>query len=257
MPGLVADISARIDRLANAVAEERRRLEQRLASDRAWSLDRWRSRFGEHPVARIHARTQIWSVGSGRAARAALPVDGSWITVDEAPLVPRGHDEVRIWHPADAGPAEIAAWRATLASRNISQAVRQADREVFAPLASGSPPAADVRFAGRIVDQPRLRTLLRRRGWAVRALGTWDQGDEATAWRDFDGGFRAELRYQAPDVDPTAERVARARIVAVRFVRPSSGQVAGDPEEVSVPLGDVPRRVFSEALRDVSLAATR
>jgi hypothetical protein len=65
------------------------------------------------------------------------------------------------------------------------------------------------------------------------------------------------LRYQAPDVDPTAERVARARIVAVRFVRPSSGQVAGDPEEVSVPLADVPRRVFSEALRDVSLAATR
>jgi hypothetical protein len=256
MPGVVADIRARIDRLANAVAEERRRLEQRLASERAWSLDRWRSRFGEHPVARIHARTQIWSVGGGLTARAALPVDGSWITLDESPLVPGEDDDVRLWHPAEARPAEVAAWRATLAARNLSQAVRQADREVFAPLGSSSPPAADVRFAGRTVDQPRLRALLRQRGWAVPALGTWDQGDEATAWRDFDSGFRAELRYQAPEVDLTAERVARARIVAVRFVRPGSGRVAGDPEEVSVPLADVPRRVFSEALRDVSLAVT-
>jgi hypothetical protein len=255
-PGVVADVRASVDRLANAVAEERRRLEQRLASERAWSLDRWRSRFGEHPVARIHARTQIWRLGSGRAARAALPVDGSWIAVDEAPMVPGDDDDVRLWHPAEAGPAEIAAWRATLASRNVTQAVRQVDREVFLPPAAGSAPAADLRFAGRVVDQPRLRTLLRQRGWAVPALGTWDQGDEATAWRDFDSGFRAELRYQAPDVDPTAERVARARIVAVRFVRPGSGRVAGDPGEVSVPLADVPRRVFSEALRDVSLAVT-
>ena len=171
-------------------------------------------------------------------------------------MVPGEDDEVRLWHPAEAGPAEIAAWRATLASLNVTQAVRQVDREVFLPPAAGSAPAADLRFAGRVVDQPRLRALLRQRGWAVPALGTWDRGDEATAWRDFDSGFRAELRYQAPDVDPIAERVARARIVAVRFVRPGSGRVAGDPGEVSVPLADVPRRVFSEALRDVSLAVT-
>jgi len=90
----------------------------------------------------------------------------------------------------------------------------------------------------------------------VPALGAWDQGDEATAWRDFDSGFRAELRYQAPDRTPTGEGVARARIVAVRFVRTATGSVPGASDEIPVALAEVPRRVFSEALRDVSLAAS-
>jgi len=99
--------------------------------------------------------------------------------------------------------------------------------------------------------------MLRERGWAVPVLGAWDQGDEATAWRDFEGGLRAELRYQAPDRTPTGERVARARIVAVRFVRVASEKraAAGVADGIPVPLVDVPRRVFSEAVRDVSLAS--
>ncbi|HTK43887.1 MAG TPA: DUF4132 domain-containing protein [Patescibacteria group bacterium] len=255
-PGAVAEAGAQADRIAAAVAEEGRRLELRLSSERAWSIDRWRSRFGDHPIARIHARTLVWRVGRGRAARAALPIDGSWIGVDEEPLIVAEGDEVQLWHPAEAGPAEIAAWRATLASRNVSQAVRQADREVFVPMASGSSRVADLRFAGRIVDQPRLRALLRQRGWAVPALGAWDQGDEATAWRDFGSGFRAELRYQAPGRTPTGERVARARIVAVRFVQTTPSTVPRTADGIPVALAEVPRRMFSEALRDVSLAVS-
>jgi hypothetical protein len=255
-PGVIADVRSTVDRIAAAVAEERRRLEGRLASERSWSITRWRGRFGDHPVARVHARAQIWVVGTGREARAALPAGHGWVTVGEGPLAVADTDEVQLWHPADATPAEIAAWRATLASRNVTQAVRQADREVFAPLAAGRSAAADMRYSGRIVDHSRMRALLRQRGWAVPALGAWDQGDEATAWRDFDTGFRAELRYQAPDWTPTGERVTRARIVAVRFVRVDAGLPAGATEAVAVPLTSVPRRVFSEAIRDVSLALT-
>jgi hypothetical protein len=95
--------------------------------------------------------------------------------------------------------------------------------------------------------------MLRSRGWAVPSLGAWDQGDEATAFRDFDDGLRAELRYQIVERVPTGERQERARLVAARFVDTSGAGAEAAGDRGSRPLADVPRRVFSEALRDVSL----
>ena len=158
--------------------------------------------------------------------------------------------EVRLWHPADAGEVEIAAWRATLAAAALDQPVKQVHREVFRPVPRDLGLAADRRFAGRVVKHGHLRSLLRGRGWAVPVLGAWDQGDEATAYRAFEDGRRAELRYQAVEQVPTGVRQERARLVAVRFVSAS-----GDDDAVQVPLSTVPPRVFSEAIRDVSLVA--
>ena len=255
-PGSVAEVRTTADRIAFALAEEHRRLDGRMGSGRAWPVARWRSRFGGHPIGRIHARTLIWTVGVGPRAHAALPVDDGWIGVDESLLAGADADEVRLWHPAEAGPGEVARWRATLAARGITQAIRQAEREVFAADTSDASAAADTRHAGKLVDHSRLRALLRQRGWAVPSLGAWDRGDEATAWREFDSGLRAELLYQAPGPLSLDERVARARLVAVRFARTDSGHLAGAAEAVPVLVAEVPRRVFSEALRDLALVVT-
>ena len=128
--------------------------------------------------------------------------------------------------------------------------MKQAHREVFRPAPRDLGLAADRRFAGRVVEHGHLRALLRGRGWAVPALGAWDEGDEATAFRAFDDGLRAELRYQAVQDLPTGTRPERARLIAVRFMSAS-----GSDDAVQVPLSAVPARVFSEAIRDVSLVA--
>ncbi len=132
----------------------------------------------------------------------------------------------------------------------MDQPVKQVHREVFRPVPRDLGLAADRRFAGRVVEHGHLRALLRGRGWTVPALGAWDQGDEATAVRAFEDGLRAELRYQAGEVVPTGTRQESARLVAVRFMSAS-----GADEAVQVPLAAVPPRVFSEAIRDVSLVA--
>ena len=252
-PALVAEVGATVARIEAALAEELRRFERRLASERTWPLARWRARFGDHPIARVHARTMLWTIGSGSARRVGLASGEGWLGVDERPLDVGDAATIQLWHPADARPGEVEAWRATLAVRAVAQAVRQADREVFARDASSSSPVADLRHAGAIVDHRRLRALLRQKGWAVPALGAWDQGDEATAWRAFDDGLRAELRYQSPERVPTGEPVEHARIIAVRFVRTDAPAVSPAVEPVRVAVADVPARVFSEALRDVSL----
>jgi hypothetical protein len=132
----------------------------------------------------------------------------------------------------------------------LDQPVKQVQREVFRPGKRDLGVAADRRFAGRVVRHAHLRSLLRGRGWSVPALGAWDQGDEATAFRLFEGSLRAELLYQAVRPVPTEMRHECARLMAVRFI------FAGLTDDtVQLPLSAVPPRIFSEGIRDVSLGA--
>jgi hypothetical protein len=186
-------------------------MEDRLASTRAWLEPIWRARYADHPIGRIFGRRLIWTISQPVGPGAStIPDGGGWLGADGRRLQAGAKSEVRLWHPADADGAEISAWRANLAAANHEQPIRQADREVVRPLARDLGLAADRRFAGRVVDHGQLRALLRGRGWAVPALGAWDQGDEATAFRTFDGGLRAELRYQTVERVPTGSRPGRA-----------------------------------------------
>jgi len=255
-PGAIAEVERKAADIEAALEEERRRLEERLGSTRSWLEPRWRARFADHPLARAFARRLLWALeGGGSEAVLVLPYRDGWIGVDELPIqhVPESAT-LRLWHPAESTPGEVVEWRATLAARAVEQPFRQVDREVFHAEPEAGPPNADIRFAGRVLDHRRLRALLRGRGWAVPALGPWDQGDEATGWHAFDDGIRAELRYQAPERVATDARIERARIVALRFVRTDAPAAAPATVGVSVRVADVPARVFSEALRDVSLA---
>jgi uncharacterized protein DUF4132 len=255
-PAGLAEVAVEVAAIAAGLAEEVARLEGRLGSTRAWPLETWRARFADHPVARPFARRLVWLLDlDGSTRRSVLPDGDGWIGWDgrSPPDLPDSA-HIRLWHPAEAGEAEVAAWRATLAARAMTQPFRQVDRDAFIAAPEPAPPSADVRFAGRTVDHAQLRALLRSRGWAVPALGAWDQGDEATGWRAFDGDLRAEIRYQAPERGRSGERIDRARIVAVRFVRTPAPPASRATGEVLVPVADVPKRSFSEALRDVSLA---
>lgn len=254
-PAAVAGVAATTAAVEAALAEERGALELRLGSTRSWPEPLVRRRFLEHPVSGVFARRLVWAVDGSGSPRSVLPSGTGWVGPDDvaAPDVGAGA-RLRPWHPAESSDAEIAAWRATLTVRAVRQPFAQVDREVFRASPEPAPAQADVRFVGRIVDHARLRVLLREKRWAVPALGAWDQGDEATGWRAFDDGLRAELRYQAPERVPTGERIQRARLIAVRFVRTDAPAASPATDAVSVPVGDVPRRAFSEALRDVSFA---
>jgi hypothetical protein len=250
-PSEVADVAGRAAAIRAAIVEERRRMEDRLASSRVWPGSIWRSRFAMHPIGRIFGFRLIWQVIPGGGAGVAARRDGDdWVGVDSHPLDLGAALDIRLWHPADADDVEIAAWQASLAALDLEQPVKQVHREVFQPAPSDLGLAADRRFAGHVVGHGHLRSLLRGRGWAVPALGAWDQGDEATAFRAFEDGTRAELRYQAIDRVPSGTRHQRALLVAVRFVSTSGA------DAVQLPLSTVRPRIFSEAIRDVSLVAT-
>lgn len=255
-PGAVAEVAARVAVIEAAIVEERRRMEDRMASTRAWPEPTWRARFYDHRIGGLFGRQLLWTVGSATEAdAAALPTKDGWIGLDGRRQAGTREDgSIRVWHPADATETEIAAARVLVASNGVKQPIRQVDRETFRPLERDRGLAADRRFAGRVVDHGRLRAILRQRGWAAPFVGSWDQGDEATAWRTFDDGIRAELRYQAVARLATGARHERVRLVAVRFVRaPATPPAVPATDATPVGLAELPPRVVSEALRDVSL----
>jgi hypothetical protein len=258
-PAAVAAVAERVAEVKDAVVDERRRMEDRLASSRAWPEPTWRARFHDHPIGGLFGSRLVWTVGAAGSGSAALPTERGWLGLDgePRPLGDGADAMIRLWHPADASETEIAAWHSRLAALSIEQPIRQVDRETFGPLDRDRRLSADRRFAGRVVDHARLRAVLRQRGWAAPFVGPWDQGDEATAWRAFDDGLRAELRYQAVERLATDERHERVRLIAIRFVRSlGTAPTAAATDPMPVGLADLSPRIFSEAIRDVSLVVS-
>lgn len=255
-PAAVAALATRVAEIEAAIVDERRRMEDRLASTRAWPEPTWRARFYDHPIGGLFGRRLIWTVVSPPGHDgAAMPTDDGWLGLDgHRPTRDAPGTVIRLWHPADVEQPEVAAWQNHLATNAIRQPIRQVDRETFRPRDRDRGLAADRRFAGRVVDHGQLRAILRQRGWAAPFVGSWDEGDEATAWRAFDDRFRAELRYQAVERLATGQRHERVRVVGVRFVHAlATAPAAPATTATPVKLAELAPRVFSEAIRDISL----
>jgi hypothetical protein len=149
---------------------------------------------------------------------------------------------VRLWHPARASAEEVAAWRDVV--RELGQPFKQAFREVY-PLTAAEE-ATEVysdRFAGHVVDYPKLYALFKRQGWRAEHLGPWDGGGSGEARRRV-GGWQVTFSHDLlPDAD------GHAVTGQVRFHRPAEGG------RQAASLAEVPPVVFSEAMREVDLFA--
>jgi len=235
--------------LRRGLAVERGRIEDLFVEDRDWAIGDWRARYLEHPLTRTVGRRLIWMFAEGDGpATAAMVEDDGLVAADGSVVAPGVAAHVRLWHPIDAPEAEIAAWRARLLDRRIRQPFKQAFREVY--LVTPAEQATEVysnRFAGHILRYPQARALMTARRWGSNFLGPFDGGDTAIARRDFPShGIRAEFWHGQLEAEFGIEAVQHCTTDQVRFLRP------GPPEEL-IAVGDVPPRVFSEAMRDVDL----
>ncbi|WP_026341958.1 DUF4132 domain-containing protein [Actinomadura atramentaria] len=158
----------------------------------------WRSGLIDHPVAGAVARRLIWDVDG----HTILPVR------DALPDAP-ADAPVRLWHPARATAADVAAWRDALADLEIRQPFRQAYRETYrlSPAEDGGAVRSH-RFAAHLVHYRALYALFRSRGWTSGRLGPWDGGDADDAARLLGAGeWRATLAHTL--ADPSADLAAR------------------------------------------------
>lgn len=246
-PERVADLRREVKELRPVASAQRARLERLLALDRSWNGSEWRSRYLDHGLVGQLARLLIWRFGALADERSALRVDGRWVDAAGAAAVGPGDEyEVRLWHPIGADVEEIRAWRVLLENRGIRQPFKQAHREVYLLTdAERETRIYSNRFAAHVLRQHQLAALCRERGWSYTLQGAWDSANEPRLsmpqW-----GLTAAFWVEVPaeGYDEGTGIYPYVLSDQVRFL-----DDAGEP----VPLADVPRLAFTEAMRDVDL----
>ncbi|MEV3910677.1 DUF4132 domain-containing protein [Streptomyces canus] len=239
-PALVRELRDLVKRVDAQLLTLARALEGGYTVDAVHPYGWWRAALAGHPLARGVVRRLIWEVEVAPGAwRAVLPGAGE---LPEAP----DDAAVRLWHPLRSEPDAVRAWRDLLVERQIRQPFKQAFREIYLLTpAEAETRVYSNRFAAHLVHYHRMFALFRARGWASDRLGPWDGGDEDAAERTLGAGqWRARFHHGLADRQGEDLLAATDQ---VRFAR----RVAGDWQET--PLTDVPRLVFSEAMRDVDL----
>ncbi|MGW0910413.1 WGR and DUF4132 domain-containing protein [Streptomyces sp. NPDC002784] len=175
-------------------ADQVRRLEAAMVSQRTWTAGEFRDLFVAHPLVWHLVRRLVW-LGEADGAVTAFRVaeDRTFADVQDDELTLPGEASVRLAHPLHLG-AELAAWSELFADYEILQPFPQLGRAVHALTEEEAADQRLARFEGATVPVGKLLGLTKR-GWE---RGTpQDAGVERCFHRRID-----EDRYLVIDLDP-------------------------------------------------------
>jgi hypothetical protein len=239
---LVETIRESAKALEKLLGTQRSRLESLFLEECVWDFSSWRERYLKHPVVSALARRLIWKI-DGRAAlfheKAATDSRGQTIEC-------RPQSRVQLWHPIDYSPEEVLAWRNRLSSLEITQPFKQAHREVYVVTdAELHTRIYSNRFAAHILNQSQFRALALARGWDRPLIGAWDSSNEI-AHRKLPSGWEVEFWIDGagPEHGPKG---------ALLYIATDQVRFQREGETEPIQLNQVPRLIFSEAMRDVDL----
>ncbi|MDO6142286.1 DUF4132 domain-containing protein [Paenarthrobacter aurescens] len=249
-----AAVKLAVSEAKKAVASQRRRIERLMASERAWTGAEFRTRYLEHPVVGTTARNLLWTITGKEVVFSGYPRPSGnaagWELVGlegESRAIP-AEAGVILWKPWERDVEEVRAWRSHQRAHQLMQPFRQVYRELYllTPAEKETGHYSN-RFAGHVLDYPRAMALMKDRDWHGAQLGSWDGGQDTQLYVDFpDDRLRAGFSIEL--LESGEERATLCSTNRVWFER----QVARDTWE-SMDLEEVPRAVFSEAMRDVDL----
>ena len=236
----LADLRRRMKEIEEARAGLVLRLEQSWVEARDWTFADWRERYLRHPLRRPIVQALIWRIGSWDLMVAG---DGLVDLQGRAREVP-DDARVRLWHPLDATPQDVLAWRRRVVDLALTQPIKQAHREIYVLTdAERRTRVYSNRFAAHILRQHQFRALCQARGWRYGLMGGWDGYNTPT--RAVPG---LSVEYQVEVIDDGRETAAGVALYLttdqVRFI---------DDRNQPVELEAVSPIVFSEVLRDIDL----
>ncbi|MGI5237846.1 DUF4132 domain-containing protein [Dactylosporangium sp. CA-139066] len=170
---LIAEVRRASAELKKALAGERERLEDLLAEDRDWPLEIWRQRYLEHPVTGSLADRLLWTVSEDGRRYAGRPdADGRFTLAAGDTVVPGPGARVRLWHPVDADPEEVRAWRSHILTHELAQPFKQAFREVYLLTpAEEETGTYSNRFAAHVLRYQQAYALMKERRWGQQLSG--------------------------------------------------------------------------------------
>ncbi|HEX4791271.1 MAG TPA: DUF4132 domain-containing protein, partial [Actinospica sp.] len=255
-------VDAQVRAIRATYRRERTRLEALLATERSWSPGEWRRLYQDHPITRAVASLLVWRhefADGGVLEMLPDPYGGaSYVRQDdedgvaaytrqrEEMLTPFRADaqptSVTLWHPRDADPAALAAWRAIRDERGLAQPFEQIDRDFTR--VEPDPDSVELnQHAPAAVDAASFEAALTGLDWHSHRSKAGRLSDAIRlVHRDFPD---ARLSVTVP----CREGGETVVLGAGWFYRTQ------DRARTALALGYVPPRVYSEALRDLAVLA--
>lgn len=260
--------------LRAAYGRELTRIEALLATGRSWPYEEWRRVYMDNPITRAVAARLVWrmehpggrivdvlpsSDGGIAAARPATVIEDAVPGVDGAATRNRANtagaagtagesmpETVRLWHPRDADPAQLATWRTIRDDIRLVQPFDQIDRDFTR--VDPDPDAAELnQHAGAAVDAASFAAALTGLGWHSRNSKAAAASDAIRlVHREFpDDGLSVSVACRECSGELRNETVLGA------------GWFHRTEDHARTPLafGYIPPRVYSEALRDIAALA--
>ncbi|NNE89364.1 MAG: DUF4132 domain-containing protein [Silicimonas sp.] len=239
-------VKAEITAMKKVLTAQRDRIDRLFAEDLEWPLAEIEEYYVAHPLLCAIASKYIWIVGG----TSAIWHDSAWQDINGEPVDTNDATTVRLWHPVDATIDDVMAWRTRLSELGIVQPTKQAFREVY--LLTDAERRTDVysnRMAAHMLKQHQMSTLMAARGWKYQNMGWYDDGlDDQWATREFTtsdlaGEFLIHHTGWSDDNQTPAGQYIYVGTDQLRFTR--NGK--------AVTCEDVPKRIFSETMREADL----
>ncbi len=251
--------SARLEALPKEIEKmlqaQSERLEAMYWQARTWTYDLWIERYLEHPLLSVLCKDLIWSFGLPDASIiTAMPYRGALCDAHGRVIeASRLHDaRVELWHPVNASPSEVEAWRRFLLEHRITQPFKQAYREIFDLASEQEGDVGVLRLPGYVLKQHQFVALCKARGWQARLQGSWQtpQMPERVLGEDVGSSPRAQLWVSAVSAPSLMTRAGAYIYVVMEQL------VFTEPGGLMCALEQVDPVVYSELWRDLELFAS-
>lgn len=226
---------------------QRDRIERQFLHPISWTLADWHERYIDQPLMQHIARKLIFEFSSSGEVTLACWFDGALRDVTGKALEFPASTEVTLWHPIGHDADVVLAWRRFLETNEITQAFKQAHREVYVVTdAERETSVYSNRFAGHIIRQHQLAALCRERGWEYSLQGAFDSHNSPTRYFP-EADVAVEYFCEAiGDDNPISEMGIYMYVSTdqVRFV---------GRDHAAIRVAEISPRLFSEIMRDVDL----
>ena len=182
--------------------------------------------------------------------------DGTFNTQDEEEFTLPEQARISLVHPIELTDEEKAAWREQLSDYEITQPVRQLDREIYNVTKEEADHRSMVRFGGCIVNDRALNGKLTGLGWYHGSVQ--DGGFFDTYYReDTELGMGVELHFSGNAIVGYYEKVTLydARFYKAGTVERGSYVYDEADQKKAYRLKEVPPRYFSEMVLQLSQVA--
>jgi hypothetical protein len=255
------EFSALKKSLKAVVDTQRQRLEQALAMARYWDREAWERLFVQNPIMHTFAEGLVWGVYEQEALRETFRYlsDGSFTTVEEEDLSladATGTDgKIGLAHPLDLNADSLDAWKQQLSDYEIEQPFPQLAREIYLMDAVEKDATLCERFAGKQLLSVTLSNKLLKSGWY---RGSVQDGGWFHEFYKEASGIGTELLFSGMCVGyfDAEETATVGQLCFYKAGTIDRGSYVYDEvkENEIIPLKDIPARLFSETMLELTAA---